>query len=168
MNKRIYPITLTIILMSLLVLAGYFMNNASIHKSKIEAQQAYQLLDEIRTIQIAFAKLDGKLAQYDAQQNFSQNAYLDVTDGYDIIVDYVELLNLTDEESLTMMAELQLYMAQWVLVRDKIFAGTADYHGMMPLAHHTHQLLAKLAMRERTLLKNRLGVINPSDEILRH
>ena len=122
---------------------------------------AVKPLHHIHQIQIIFAQADARLAFYYYEGDFSDNARIDMTDRYDMLNDYLDLLKSDDTEILSLSSELQPFITQWRLVLDKIFNETADYQSILPLANRINQLLEALANRQDELLKIRFD--RPND-----
>ncbi|MCH9844558.1 MAG: hypothetical protein K0U39_03540 [Alphaproteobacteria bacterium] len=132
---------------------------------QVNEYDAVKPLHNIHQMQIIFAQCDARLAFYYYEGNFSDNARIDMIDRYDIFTDYLDLLNSNndlgdDDEILSLLAELKLFITQWRLVLDKIFVETADYQSILPLTNSINHLLEALANRQDELLKIRFNRTN--------
>ncbi len=121
--------------------------------------QNIQNFDFIYHAHQQFLTMDNQLANYAYDGNFSENARLDMMDSYDIFTDYISVLqqDVTDEEARVILTQMMPFLAQWLLVRDKIFAGTADRHGIIPLSTKIDGFLSNLARLQLAQINRTIG-----------
>ncbi|MCH9852931.1 MAG: hypothetical protein K0U45_05440 [Alphaproteobacteria bacterium] len=156
-NRQYIYVTLSTLLLSGMI--GFI----AYHKAspqQVNAFDATKPLHNIHQMQIIFAKIDARLAFYYYEGNFSDNARIDVSDRYDMLNDYLDLLMSDDDEISSLLAELKPFITQWRLVLDKIFVETADYQSILPLSNSINHLLEALENRQEDLLKIRFNRVN--------
>ena len=154
--KTHYIYSAVILLMGIIATITYHQTT----KPQANHYDAVKPLHHIHQMQIIFSQADAKLAFYYYEENFSDNAQIDISDRYDMFTDYLDLLNSDDAEIVSLLSELQPFIIQWRLVSDKIFNETADYQSIHPLANRINQLLESLANRQDEMLKIRFNRVN--------
>ncbi len=113
-------------------------------------------LDFASNLQITFMQMDIALAEYDRQGDLSSYARIDMEDYFQFFADYLDLVteHHISTESTDILQTVQIELAQWIRVRDKIFDGTADAISIAPIAKRLQNLLAELFAAEREIAYN--------------
>ena len=107
-------------------------------------------LDTASHLQFKFAQMDIALTRYDADADLSIEARMAMDEYYQFFDDYFELMveHSISAQGAEILQEMQIELAQWLRVRDKIFEGTADAVSIALISERIQALLAQLVAVE--------------------